>query len=166
MFNTSEPARKRIRLMLSDRKINRELKKINKANGINIALQYQAKATLTATRQDLEEIIEALRAIGGNESTNPYKSDLIRTAKVLDKQIIPAQEKTVEQLTEMVRAGQEAATKSLISNVQRINALPNVDDTDLNLSHETLKAYNEIQDEYKELDKLDDEAYIKELLAR
>lgn len=181
MFNTSEPAHKGIRLILSDRKINRELKKINKANGINIALQYQAKATLTATRQDLEEIIEALRAIGGNESTNPYKSDLIRTAKVLDKQIIPAQEKTVEQLTEMVRAGQEAATKlnealrnkrltaatkSLISNVQRINALPNVDDTDLNLSHETLKAYNEIQDEYKELDKLDDEAYIKELLAR
>lgn len=166
-------------MFFSELKMTRRLNKINKANGINIALRYQAETTLAATRADLAKIIRALRFLDNDDSH--YKSELIRAAKVLDKQVIPEQEKIVEQLTEMVRSGREAATKlnetlrnkrltvatkSLISNVQHINSLPDVDSTDLNLSRETLKAYNEIQDTYKELDALDDEAYLKELLAR
>lgn len=168
-------------LMLSDRKINRHLEKINKANGINVALRYQAEATLAASRKDLKDITEALRNIQLYNSDSTHKDELISTAKMLDKKVIPAQEKNLEQLTEMVRAGREAvtklnealrnkrlsaATKTLIKDVQRIKALPDVDTTDLNLNRETLKAYNEIQDSNKDLENLDNEEYLKELLAR
>lgn len=167
--------------MLSDRKINRQLEKINKANGINIALRYQAEATLAASRKDLKDITEALRNIQYYNSDSTHKDELISTAKMLDKKVIPAQEKNLEQLTEMVRTGREAvtklnealrnkrlsaATKTLIKDVQRIKALPDVDTTDLSLNRETLKAYNEIQDSNKDLENLDNEEYLKELLAR
>lgn len=176
-----KPETKGTALMLSDRKINRQLEKINKANGINIALRYQAEATLAASRKDLKDITEALRNIQYYNSNSTHKDELISTAKMLDKKVIPAQEKNLEQLTEMVRTGREAvtklnealrnkrlsaATKTLIKDVQRIKALPDVDTTDLNLNRETLKAYNEIQDSNKDLENLDNEEYLKELLAR
>ena len=41
-----------------------------------------------------------------------------------------------------------------------------MDTTDLSLNRETLKAYNEIQDSNKDLENLDNEEYLKELLAR
>ena len=176
-----KPETKGTALMLSDRKINRQLEKINKANGINIALRYQAEATLAASRKDLKDITEALRNIQYYNSDSTHKDELISTAKMLDKKVIPAQEKNLEQLTEMVRTGREAvtklnealrnkrlsaATKTLIKDVQRIKALPDVDTTDLSLNRETLKAYNEIQDSNKDLENLDNEEYLKELLAR
>lgn len=176
-----KPETKGTALMLSDRKINRQLEKINKANGINIALRYQAEATLAASRKDLKDITEALRNIQYYNSGSTHKDELISTAKMLDKKVIPAQEKNLEQLTEMVRTGREAvtkltealrnkrlsaATKTLIKDVQRIKALPDVDTTDLSLNRETLKAYNEIQDSNKDLENLDNEEYLKELLAR
>lgn len=181
IITARKPETKGTALMLSDRKINRHLEKINKANGINIALRYQAEATLAASRKDLVDITEALRNIQRYNSDSTHKDELISTAKMLDKKVIPAQEKNLEQLTEMVRAGREAvtklnealrnkrlsaATKTLIKDVQRIKALPDVDTTDLNLNRETLKAYNEIQDSNKDLENLDNEEYLKELLAR
>jgi hypothetical protein len=180
-ITTQKPESKGTTLMLSDRKINRHLEKINKANGINIALRYQAEATLAASRKDLVDITEALRNIQRYNANSAHKDELISTAKMLDKKVIPAQEKNLEQLTEMVRAGREAvtklnealrnkrlsaATKTLIKDVQRIKALPDVDTADLNLNRETLKAYNEIQDSNKDLENLDNEEYLKELLAR
>lgn len=180
-ITTQKPESKGTALMLSDRKINRHLTKINKANGINIALRYQAEATLAASRKDLVDITEALRNIQHRNADSTHKDELISTAKMLDKKVIPAQEKNLEQLTEMVQTGREAvtklnealrnkhlsaATKTLIKDVQRIKALPDVDTTDLNLNRETLKAYNEIQDSNKDLENLDNEEYLKELLAR
>ena len=164
--------------MREDRKTNKTLAAIRKANGTNIALLWQAESALNISRNDFEMLASSIRR--NYAEGTPISPEAIRTANTLENQTIKTQEGVVEHLKELVKTGKEAedklmskllnerlakATKSLIGNVKQVKSITDLDNSGSALSVETLKAYNHEVSPDSQLQELDNEVYLAKLLG-
>lgn len=174
----AKPRKKGREQMREDRKTNKTLVAIRKANGTNIALLWQAESALSISRNDFEMLASSIRR--NYAEGTPISPEAIRTANTLENQTIKTQEGVVEHLKELVKTGKEAedklmskllnerlakATKSLIGNVKQVKSITDLDNSGSALSVETLKAYNHEVSPDSQLQELDNEVYLAKLLG-
>lgn len=174
----AKPRKKGREQMREDRKTNKTLVAIRKANGTNIALLWQAESALSISRNDFEMLASSIRR--NYAEGTPISPEAIRTANTLENQTIKTQEGVVEHLKELVKTGKEAedklmrnllnerlakATKSLIGNVKQVKSITDLDNSGSALSVETLKAYNHEVSPDSQLQELDNEMYLAKLLG-
>ncbi len=174
----AKPRKKGREQMREDRKTNKTLAAIRKANGTNIALLWQAESALNISRNDFEMLASSIRR--NYAEGTPISPEAIRTANTLENQTIKTQEGVVEHLKELVKTGKEAedklmskllnerlakATKSLIGNVKQVKSITDLANSGSALSVETLKAYNHEVSPDSQLQELDNEVYLAKLLG-
>lgn len=174
-----KPREKRIEQMREDRKLNKTLAETRKANGINIALLWQAENSLAVSRNDLQMLTASIRR--DHAEGKPVKPEAIRAANTLENRTIKAQEDVVKHLQELVRTGKDAesklidklqnehlakATKAMLDNVKQVKSIADIEGTESSLSFETLKAYNHEVDPHSQMQEIDDEIYLKKLLNK